>query len=404
MSATQIGKTFAEACWIVGRAWEDPVRVNPWWWTAPTYNQVRAGFRDITRICAVSGILAGVPVASPFPQVKLINGSVIEGRSRDNPAHLMGDAIAGGVVDEAGQMTPEDDSAISSRRSATLGPLHYIGNPGMTAGPFRRLCAEAQEAGRGFHRWTWSDRYNALLSTQPQAAASYREFIDKERRLRWDVEFRRLYEAEWTEDESAVFQHPERITAGAPIIAPAPDGWYSVGVDTGQQQDYLVAIGIGRASSRADFMLRFRGIPYPMAVDRLMAEVHGIFPCRFVVETNGPGLGLYQELVRRGASCVAFDTTAKSKEQAIQDLAAAMVPERPILTLADMPPLLHELQVFRYLKRGGALTTYAYAAPPGEHDDCVMALALAWYGMSVRMSGQGIFDYYKNLAQKAVTG
>ena len=117
------------------------MRLHPWWWTAPTYNQVIAGFRLMVAIASSAGALAKEPTTTPYPVVTLENGASIEFRSWEREQNLMGTSIAGGVVDEAGLLTPEAQAALSTRRSSTLGPLRYIGNPGVVAGPFRRLVA-----------------------------------------------------------------------------------------------------------------------------------------------------------------------------------------------------------------------------------------------------------------------
>lgn len=411
VSATQIGKTFGESAWILARAWEDPVRIWPWWWTGPTAEQVMFGFRYVTAMASAAGILACAPTTSGIPKVKLLNGTTIEFRTRHVPEHLMGGTIAGGVHDEAGLMTAEQHSAVTTRRLATNGPFHYIGNPGMVSGPFRKLCSlgeQARAAGGqsarhySTHRWSWRDHYAELLAIDPARAGAYLYRIERDRETMWDVEFRRLHDAEWTEDEAAVFRDVDVLTDGPALLVPpsSAERW-DIGVDVGQMADYLVAIGVGRISGRADFMLRFRGVPYPQAADRL-GELGKVFPGTFWVETNGPGIGLFQDLKRRpGVRVQPFDTTRASKEAAVQAAAGAMNPETRRLRLAAMPPLQDELKMFRYYKsQAGATTTYRYAAPEGEHDDCVMALVLAWHGHTSKLPGQGVVDYYREKADK----
>jgi len=392
VSATQIGKTFALACWILVCAWQDQKRIHPWWWTGPTYAQVMNGFQYIVALATAAGIVAGQPTVTPFPRLRLLNGALLEFRSRDEAQNLMGTTIAGGVVDEAGMLTAEQQAAISTRRAETMGPLRYIGNPGIVSGPFRRICAKGESAMAGgsespaiysLHRWTWRDRYEAMKVTDPRRAEEYAEFVEQERASLVDYEFRRLYEAEWTEDEAAVFPGAgvEPVSGGDPLATGAPGETYSIGVDVGQMADYMVAVAISESGLRADAMDRFRGIPYPQAVDRLI-EFGRRFPGRFIVETNGPGIAVYQEMQRRSVEVDAFETTGRSKEAAIQSLAVALCPARTSLRLAAMQPLQHELQVFRYWKRAtGATVNYHYAATEGEHDDCVMALALAYHGI-----------------------
>ena len=71
-----------------------------------------------------------------------------------------------------------------------------------------------------------------------------------------------------------------------------------------------------------------------------------------------------------------FVTTAKSKPPLIESLALAI--ERRDIRLLNDPVLLNELENYA-LERlpGGA---YRYGAPPGSHDDTVIATALAWHG------------------------
>ena len=321
---------------------------------------------------------------TPYPRLRMINGAVIEFRSWEREQNLMGPTILGGVVDEAGLLTPSAHAAISSRRSGTLGPLRYIGNPGVQTGPFRKLCSRGEQARTpgsewagvvSLHRWTWRDKYAAIAEKDQAAARAYESFIREEKESLIDVEYRRLYEAEWTEDEAAVFRglpDPD----GAPLAGPADGESYVVGVDVAQQTDYLVATILGTKRNRIDSMARWRGIPYPQSADRLAEISRAWNNATLVIETNGPGLPLYQEIQQRGISCTPFTTTGPSKEKIIARLAMQL--QQGGLALADVPPLHEELRSYRYERLAGG--GYRYGAPAGEHDDCVMSLAFAVWG------------------------
>jgi hypothetical protein len=322
--------------------------------------------------------MAGEPVMSPFPIVRLINGSVIEFRSWEREQNLMGDPIAAAVVDEAGLLTPTAQSAISSRRSSTMGPIHYIGNPGMVAGPFRKLCGLA-ETGEwpgvySLHRWTWEDKYKALLTEGPGKAEEYADFIKQERASLPEFEFRRLYDAEWTEDESAVFRNVHEVSTAAKFAGPNGDS-YVIGLDVAQLQDYLVAVVVGVNGYCAGAMERMRGVSYPDAAQR-MKRLQEQYHAPIVVETNGPGIAITQEFDRIGVNYIPFTTTGQTKQEAVLRLAADFQEKR--IKLADLPPMQHELSVFRYERTSSM--HYRYEAPAGEHDDCVMALAFASWG------------------------
>ena len=175
---------------------------HPWWWCAPTYRQSKAGQRVMYEITQSAGIRIRGPRppfdTNPPPTLVLVNGASCEYRTWDNPENLMGDPIAGGVVDEAGMLNTSASSNISTRRSFTLGPLWYIGNPGPIDGPFAKLCDEAERTG-SFYRWTWRELHGHLELTDPARAAAYLKHIEGERRRFPRKEFQRLYEAEWAD-------------------------------------------------------------------------------------------------------------------------------------------------------------------------------------------------------------
>ena len=348
---------------------------HPWWWVAPSYKQAQIGMDLMSVIFGRCGVIESGPLKTPPYPLRFVNGTKLEFRTWDDPANLMGSTIAGGVVDEAGLLTPTAQSAISTRRSATLGPLRYIGNPGMTSGPFRKLCSLAeQDDGKTYslHRWTWTDRRDALPQAQ---AAEYEQFIEQERASLPEFEFRRLYEAEWTSDEAAVFTNVWEVTDGPALEEEAPDGERRViGVDVGQSVDYLAAVGVGVDSGRADVLMRFRGVGYPDAAQRLQA-LQSRLNAPITLEINGPGVALAQEFDRIGVNYIPFTTTSQSKQEIVLNLAAAFSQKR--ISLAEMPPLQYELEVFRYNRLPSGV--YRYEAPSGEHDDTVMALALAWW-------------------------
>lgn len=70
-------------------------------------------------------------------------------------------------------------------------------------------------------------------------------------------------------------------------------------------------------------------------------------------------------------------TTARSKSPLIESLALAI--ERGELALLPDEVLLNELAAYTLERLPGG--GYRYSAPPGMHDDTVIATALAWHGV-----------------------
>jgi hypothetical protein len=73
-------------------------------------------------------------------------------------------------------------------------------------------------------------------------------------------------------------------------------------------------------------------------------------------------------------SVVGYQFTNATKAVAIEALALAF--ERGEVKIPDHPVLISELMAFEGNRLPSGLVRYE--APPGAHDDCVMALALAW--------------------------
>ena len=93
-----------------------------------------------------------------------------------------------------------------------------------------------------------------------------------------------------------------------------------------------------------------------------------------IAENNSMGSVIVEALISGGLPVIPFTTTNSSKAQIIDGLALAF--ERGDIRIPRDPTLIGELQAFESKRlASGAIR---YSAPDGLHDDCVMALALAW--------------------------
>jgi len=79
-----------------------------------------------------------------------------------------------------------------------------------------------------------------------------------------------------------------------------------------------------------------------------------------------------------GLPVAGFLTTGPSKAGIIQGLALAF--ERETIRIPNDPVLIGELQAFEGSRSPSG--NMRYGAPAGLHDDTVMALAIAWQGLT----------------------
>ena len=192
--------------------------------------------------------------------------------------------------------------------------------------------------------------------------------------------FQQEYLAEFLED-SAVFRGIREAATARPqrwsmdeLDTHGPRHEYIVGVDWGKYEDYSVFAVIDATTSELCHLDRSNHIEYQLQLERLKQLV-GLFSARQVIaESNSVGDPLAEQLRRAGIPLQEFTTTNRSKQELIEALMLAL--EQGKIKILNDPVLIAELQAFEVTRLpGGGLR---YAAPEGYHDDCVMALALAW--------------------------
>jgi hypothetical protein len=101
-------------------------------------------------------------------------------------------------------------------------------------------------------------------------------------------------------------------------------------------------------------------------------------------EENSFGSPLNAQLQRDGLPVASFVTTAQSKPLIIEKLMLAF--EQGQIHIPNDPVLVSELQAFECHQTA---TGVRYGAPVGQHDDCVLSLAIGWNAIH---DDQGVWD------------
>jgi hypothetical protein len=248
------------------------------WWVAPTKKQCKTGYRIIKSLAGRAGVLRSYKDGDL--NIVLVNGTEIDFRSWEVEENLSGESIYACVVDEAGQLTPLARSIISTRRSAKLGPIRYIGNATIELSELWRLARQAQSDAHPsihFMKWTWKHRARALTGA---ARRAYIRFIIDEYKNMSREDFRRLYCAEFLQLGTGVLDfRPISVNGGSedePVKLPFMEPWdFEVdgrcvaGLDLGQKQDWTVVTVWGRKSGRLKAMGRYRHARWEVQVERV---------------------------------------------------------------------------------------------------------------------------------------
>ena len=351
-ASTKAGKTAGCIVWQMAQCLE---RVGNHWWVAPVYQQARIAF-DRAKAYLPREIYAA---NESRLELTFLNGAVWSFRSGEKPDNLYGDDVRSAVIDEASRMREASFIALRSTLTATGGPMRVIGNVKGRGNWFYRIARKAQSGAKGYsyHKLTALDAVRA-------GVFSLSEYEDARDALPEHV-FRELYMAEPADDGGNPFglQAIDDCVGALSTEAPVVLGW-----DLAKSVDWTVGIGLDRDGNVCR-LERWQQKPWGYTKDRILDASGRVFA---LVDSSGLGDPVLEDMQRQGLRAEGFKFSSTSKQQLMEGLAAAIQQGRIRIPAG---PIVSELETFEYeYTRTGA----RYSAPPGLHDDCVCALALAW--------------------------
>lgn len=189
--------------------------------------------------------------------------------------------------------------------------------------------------------------------------------------------FQEEYMAEFLSDAGQVFRGIQEAVRNPARTQPEPGKRYIGGVDWGREDDYTCIVLLDADTGQMVAMDRFHQIGWALQRSRLKTLCDKWRPAVIWAEENSIGTVNIEALQAEGLPVRPFQTTARSKSPLIEGLALAI--EQGEVGLLPDDVLLHELAAYTMERMAGG--GYRYGAPPGGHDDTVIALALAWHGV-----------------------
>jgi hypothetical protein len=362
------GKTLASTAEITKSAWEIPGSLS--FWVAPVYRQSMIAFN-----LAKGGLPRGTVTAINKVErnIRLINGSVIEFKSAEIPQNLRGFGIDFLVVDEAAFLPRELwEEVLRPALSDREGKALFVGTPKGKNWFFELFCRGRDPAEEHWGSFTFPTTNNPYIKEE--------EVIEARKSL-CDRAFRQEYMAQFVEDADGVFFGVTRCVGGE-LRDPVPGGHYFAGLDIGRRKDYTV-LAILDSAGRLVHFDRLRKVSWGRIKRRMAGALKKYNRAVVWVDSTGVGDPIVEDLTRMGVSCRGFRFTLHSKAALVEHLALAI--EEQKIQFPSIPELIDELLIFEARTTPHGNTTYG--APGGYHDDCVISLALAWWGMrGVRVS------------------
>jgi phage terminase large subunit-like protein len=359
----RFGKSLTGLNWLLAGACERP-REN--WYVSPIYSQGKMAFRTFLS-AAHKGKAEDVfkSISHSEMRIEFVNGAAMTFKSADNPDNLRGEGLHRVVVDEAARVRREVWEAILRPAvSDTHGRVLFISTP-KGKNWFYELFTRGQDPLQpefeSFKRFPTADNPKVLASDIEQARQS----------LPVDV-FSQEYLAEFLENSAGVFRNIEACI-GSIREEPLPGKEYRGGLDLARTTDFSV-LTIFDTAGRQVFLDRFNQLSWAVQKDRFIPVIRK-YRAKVAVDATGVGDPIVEDLKRAGLDIIPYVFTSESKKRLIE---TAMVgfDQKQIRILNDEVQR-GELDMFEY--RMGKTGTVQYSAPEGAHDDCVIALCLAWY-------------------------
>jgi len=358
------------------------------WVVAPTYDLADRVFREI-QYTAAQHLKHRVKMMRESDRRLVITNmaggvSEIRAKSADNPVSLLGEGLDWAIIDEAARLKPTIwQSHISQRLIDKRGWALLISTP-KGKGWFYDMFRRGQKGEPDFESWNAPSWQNPLLD---------KALIDRERsRLPVRV-FAQEFGGEFVEGAGAVFRGVRECATGE-FEQPVPGGEYWAGLDLAKVADYTVLVILNRAR-KVVFVDRFHRLDWSMQVARIKAAAERYNNCCILVDTTGAGEPVYESMCEEEIDVVPYPFTARSKAALVNGLAIAIEQGQIVLPRAELwPEGIEELEAFEYTvtERGTTRTE----APVGMHDDCVMALGLAWSNLveGSRLPEFGVYSQF----------
>lgn len=190
--------------------------------------------------------------------------------------------------------------------------------------------------------------------------------------------WRQEYMAEFLQDAGMVFRNYSQCIRDIPQIEKGIEGRsYIVGIDLAKHVDFTVICVLDSKTKELVHFERFNQIDWTFQKNRIINIWNNFNHPKIILDSTGVGDPIYNELQAMGLYIEGFRFTSMSKAELIRELSITFDNVGVFINREEV--LLNELAVFEYdVTPGGNLS---YNAPSGMHDDCVIGLALAVWGL-----------------------
>ena len=343
---------------------------------SPTLNQGRKLFREVKR--ALSFLPIYESANSSTLEIWLRNGSSIKFKSGEQEDSLRGETVSGILcIDEAVYIKDETIYSTFPFVDANRAPILMTSTPKFKSGVFFDFFENGLAKEKGYHSYDVND-YDTSVLLSPERLEMYRKSMAPQI-------FKSEYLGLFIEAVSELFGDVEKLCGT--VIHPSRQkvmgiDWSNGAMDKSGNPDET-AITILNENKEMEFCDAFSDREVMPTIDYILDLVSKYQVTKIVCETNSMGSTYINLLKRtisaRGIKCqvVEFTTTNDTKREIIESLQVECL--NKTIQLIKYNKLLLEMVSYQVEKTPTGKVTYNGSA--GVHDDLVMSLAFALWGL-----------------------
>lgn len=301
-------------------------------------------------------------------ELRFPNGSIIQMRTAENPESLAGEAVDGFIFDE---FSMAREAVWTEQLAPTL----------ITTGGWGCFIGVPKGNNWATKLWNYAKRtpgWNKLHFTTLDNPFVTQDAYERIRESMPLMMQQQELLAEVLSGRGQVFRNITNCATAPWYDEPQPRTSYIAGLDWAQDQDYTVVTIVDTRMRQCVHYQRIQKMEYPDQL-KVIKGLHDKWGFQTIIaESNAAGKPMVQQMARDGLPVEPFDTNKSTKREIIELLQIAFETENFEIPLDEL--MIDELESMEM-----NLTSTGhpqYAAPSGMHDDIVMSLALAHWGIA----------------------
>ena len=327
----------------------------------PTYKLAKAFFERLTAALPFKNNISNLKIYCP-------NNGSIEFYTGERLDNLRGRKFHLVIIDEAA-FIPDLESGWQNSIRPTL--TDYEGKAVFLSTPRGKNFFYSMFMKQGENDWQ-----SFKFSTYDNPYINTREIEDAKLQLP-EVVFEQEYLANPSENSANPFGNAYIKNCIRPVSS---QQIVAYGIDLAKSVDFTVIIGLDNGGNVAYFD-RFQ-----MDWHNTKETIRRLPIAPILADSTGVGDPILEDLKREGINIEGLKFTSQSKQQLMEGLAQAI--QQGKISYPE-GVIVDELDIFEYQFTANGVR---YSAPSGFHDDCVVALALAWQNFNYKR-GSGRYAF-----------